>query len=196
MITHIEGILAEKTPTYAVVDCGGVGFMIAISLHTYGSLPEVSSRCKLYTHLQIKEDAHSLFGFSTVYERELFRLLISVSGIGTGTARMMLSAFPPEELAGHIAAGNTDIVQSIKGIGAKTAQRVVVELKEKIGKMAPVLSDNNIGAGNKAAEEALSALVQLGFPKPAASKAVQLVLKDVGAGKAVEEIIRLALKIL
>lgn len=196
MITHIEGILFEKTPTYAVIDCGGVGFMINISLHTYSQLPDEKERCRLYTHFVVKEDAQSLFGFATLYERELFRLLMTVSGIGAGTARMMLSSFPPEELAEHIASGDVAAVQSIKGVGAKTAQRVVLELKDKILKMAPEITPkNNFVSGNKSAEEALSALVQLGFSKPVASKAVQQVLKSMGADLPVEEIVRLALKI-
>lgn len=197
MITHIEGILFEKTPTYAVIDCGGVGFMINISLHTYSQLPDEKERCRLYTHFVVKEDSQSLFGFAGLYERELFRLLMSVSGIGAGTARMMLSAFPPEELASHIAAGDTRMVQSIKGVGAKTAQRVVLELKEKILKMSPEITQkNNLVPDNISAEEALSALVQLGFSKPVAAKAVQQVLKSDGAELPVEEIIRQALKML
>ena len=197
MITHIEGTLFEKSPTYAVIDCGGVGFMIHISLHTYSQLPEEKERCRLHTHFVVKEDAQSLFGFATLYERELFRLLMSVSGIGAGTARMMLSSFPPEELAAHIAGGDIQMVQSIKGVGAKTAQRVVLELKDKVLKMAPEITiKNNPLPGNKSAEEALSALVQLGFSKPVAAKAVQQVLKAGGASLPVEELIRQALKML
>lgn len=196
MITHIKGTLIEKTPTYAVVDCGGVGYMIHISLNTYSGLPETEASCMLYTHFAVKEDAQTLFGFLTPYEREVFRLLITVSGIGPGTARMMLSSFPPEEVAAHIAAGDVAAVQSIKGIGAKTAQRVVVELKDKIQKLGVTAANNNFTAGNKAAEEALSALVQLGFAKPVASKAVQQVLKTEGGDHPVEDMIRLALKML
>lgn len=196
MITHIKGTLVEKTPTYAVIECGGVGFMIHISLNTYSQLPEPGETCRLYTHFSVKEDAQLLFGFSGTYEREVFRLLITVSGIGPGTARMMLSSFPPEEVAAHIAGGDVAAVQSIKGIGAKTAQRVVVELKDKIQKLGVVAANNNSTAGNKAAEEALSALVQLGFTRPIASKAVQQVLKTEGGDHSVEDMIRLALKML
>ena len=196
MITHIKGTLVEKTPTYAVIDCGGVGYMIHLSLTTYSQLPDPGTSCMLYTHFSVKEDAQTLFGFSTPYEREIFRLLITVSGIGTGTARMMLSSFPPEEVAAHIAAGDIAAVQSIKGIGAKTAQRVVVELKDKIRKLGVLAANIPSGTGNKAAEEALSALVQLGFTKPVASKAVQQVLKTEGGEHSVEDMIRLALKML
>ncbi|MBO7465573.1 MAG: Holliday junction branch migration protein RuvA [Bacteroidales bacterium] len=196
MITHIEGTLTEKNPTYAIIDCGGVGFMIHISLPTYSSLPEEKSRCKLFTHFVVKEDAQALYGFASTYERELFRLLIGVSGIGAGTARMMLSAFPPEELAAHIASGDTQAVQSIKGVGAKTAQRVVMELKDKVQRHVTDLPNNISPACNKSAEEALSALVQLGFSKPVASKAVQHVLKAGGEEQTVEEILRSALKML
>lgn len=196
MITHIKGTLVEKTPTYAVIDCDGVGYMIHISLTTFSRLPEQSASCLLYTHFAVKEDAQTLFGFFTPYERDVFRLLITVSGIGTGTARMMLSSFPPEEVAAHIAAGDVAAVRSIKGIGEKTAQRVVVELKDKIQKLGVVVANNQFTAGNKAAEEALSALVQLGFTKPIASKAVQQVLKKEGGEHSVEDMIRLALKML
>lgn len=195
MITHIEGILKKKTPTDVVIDCGGVGFLIHISLHTYSQLPQENNTCRLFTHLQIKEDAHTLFGFFTEYERAVFRMLLSVSGIGAASARMMLSSMSPEELAGQIAAGNAQIIQTIKGIGAKTAQRIVVELKDKIKKMA-VEMPNQVTWDNKSAEEALSALVQLGFSKPVASKSVQAVLKSSDKEMSVEEIVRLSLKML
>ena len=196
MITHIEGILKKKNATDVVIDCGGVGFLINISLYTYSQLPDENSRCHLFTHLQIKEDSHTLYGFFTEYERSVFRLLLSVTGIGAASARMMLSAMPAEELAGQIEAGNTHIIQSIKGIGAKTAQRVVMELKDIIQKMAFEVP-NQPHLDNKPAEEALSALVQLGFSKPVASKTVQAVMKSAPSGGiSVEEIIRLALKML
>ena len=195
MITHIEGILKSKTPTEAVIDCGGVGFLMHISLYTYDQLPEVDQSCLLFTHLQIKEDAHTLFGFFTAYERSLFRLLLSVSGIGAASARMMLSAFPPEELAGQIASGNVQVIQSIKGIGAKTAQRIVMELKDKVQKMTVDLPNKPL-MDNKPAEEALSALVQLGFSKPAAAKSVQTVIESADRALSMEEIIRLTLKML
>ena len=178
-----------------VIDCGGVGFFIQISLNTYSQLPEVDNPCHLFTHLQIREDAHTLFGFSTEYERSLFRLLLSVSGIGAASARMMLSSIPPEELAAQIAAGNVALIQSVKGIGAKTAQRLVVELKDKVQKMTTDLP-NQVVLNNNSAEEALSALVQLGFSKPVASKSVQAVCKSSDKELSVEEIMRLALKML
>lgn len=195
MITHIEGRLDEKNPAFAVIDCQGVGFMINITLPTYSHLPDVGANCRLYTYLSIKEDSHTLFGFYSDYEREIFRLLISVSGIGTGTARMMLSAIPAEELSGHIASGNTDVVCSVKGVGAKTAQRVIMELKDKMQKLG-YEAPNSVPVDNKPAEEALSALVQLGFAKPAAVKAVQAAQKSCGGSASVEDLIRMALKML
>lgn len=195
MITQLEGNLIEKTPSYAVVDCNGIGFMINISLYTYSQLPEVGEKCKLFSHLQIKEDANTLYGFSSKYERDVFRLLISVSGIGASSARMMLSASNPGELANNIALGNVAMIQSLKGIGPKTAQRLVVELKDKIQKLASELPNAAV-LDNKPAEEALSALMQLGFSKPVAFKAIRSALKSNDKEVTVEEIIRLALKML
>ena len=163
MITHIRGRLVDKSPTAVVIDCNGVGYFIHISLHTFSQLKDGES-IKLLTHLQIKEDAHQLYGFATVMEREIFRLLISVSGIGTNTARTMLSSLTPKQIREGIAAEDIVLIQSVKGIGLKTAQRVIIDLKDKILKIYDIdetllISDNT----NK--EEALSALEVLGFAK-------------------------------
>jgi len=130
MITHIQGKLIEKNPTDVVIDCNGVGYQLHISLNTFSQIPD-KEHLKLYTHLQIKEDAHTLFGFSSIAEREIFRLLLSVSGIGASTARTMLSSLTPKQVREGIASGDVALIQSIKGIGAKTAQRVIIDLKDK-----------------------------------------------------------------
>ena len=134
MITHIRGRLVEKSPTAVVIDCNGVGYFINISLHTFSQLKDDES-IKLLTHLQIKEDAHQLYGFATSMEREIFRLLISVSGIGPNTARTMLSSLTPKQIREGIAAEDVALIQSVKGIGLKTAQRVIIDLKDKILKI-------------------------------------------------------------
>lgn len=192
MIHHIEGKLVEKTPTYAVIDCGGVGYQLHISLHTFSNIPD-SGPCRLFAHLAIREDAHVLFGFADQDERELFLQLISVSGVGPGTARMILSSMTPSEIRGSIQAGNVTALKSIKGIGEKSAQRIIVDLKGKIGK------DSAIGAafftGNpKIKDEALTALITLGFAKAAAEKALEKVFKSEGNVVSVEQLIKLALK--
>ena len=134
MITHIQGKLIEKNPTDVVIDCHGVGYLLNISLHTFSQIPD-KENLKLYTHLQVKEDSHTLFGFSSLAEREIFRLLISVSGIGANIARTMLSSLTPKQVREGIALGDVALIQSIKGIGAKTAQRVIIELKDKVLKI-------------------------------------------------------------
>ncbi|MDX1784279.1 MAG: Holliday junction branch migration protein RuvA, partial [Aequorivita vladivostokensis] len=131
MITHIQGRLVEKNPTDVVIDCNGVGYFINISLHTFSDLP-TSENVKLFTHLLVREDAHTLYGFSSVAEREIFRLLISVSGVGASIARTMLSSLAPEQVLDAIAQNDIATIQSVKGIGAKTAQRVILDLKDKI----------------------------------------------------------------
>ncbi len=174
MFEYIEGSLVDKNPVYCVVDVGGVGYSIQISLTTFSHL-QTGARVKLYIHQVIREDANILFGFYNQRERETFRLLISVSGIGANTARMMLSSISPDDLENAIISGNAALLQSIKGIGAKTAQRVIIDLRDKIGKekatgeIFPV-RDNRIK------EEALSALVILGFNKGEADKVISKIL--------------------
>lgn len=191
MIAHIQGKLVEKTPTDVVIDCNGVGYRINISLHTFSLLPD-SDHLKLFTFLQVKEDAHTLFGFVEKAERELFKLLLSVSGVGAGTARTMLSSIAPQQIIQAIASGDVGTVQSIKGIGAKTAQRVILDLKEKVLKIYN-LDEVSVSQSNTNRDEALSALEVLGFARKSAEKVVDKIVKeDVNAS--VETIIKLALK--
>ncbi len=196
MIAYIQGKLAEKTPTYAVVDCGGVGYMLNISLYTYSALPEINNECKLFTHLAIKEDAHTLYAFSTSSEKQLFRLLISVSGVGASTARMILSAINPKELVSYISSGNANVLQSVKGIGAKTAQRIIIEIKDKVLKTEVEIGETSLQYNNNNTDEALSALILLGFSKQIAGKAIDKILKTSNGTLTVEELIKQALRIL
>ena len=176
MITHIQGKLTEKTPTNVVIDCNGVGYHLNISLHTYSQLTN-QENLKLYTHLQVKEDAHTLYGFSSLSEREIFRLLISVSGIGTSIARTMLSSLTPKQVREGIAIGDVALIQSVKGIGSKTAQRVIIELKDKVLKIYDI-EDGAINMNNTNKEEALSALEVLGFTKKQSDRVVDKIISE------------------
>lgn len=191
MITQIRGKLVEKNPTYVVVDCAGVGYFLHISLNTFSSLPE-SEAVTLYTHLSIREDAHTLFGFITKTEREIFKLLISVSGVGPSIARTMLSSMTSAEIQQAIASENVAVIQSVKGIGAKTAQRVIVDLKDKVMKTLD-LDGISVQSNNTNKEEALSALEVLGFPRKQSEKVISNVLKE-NSEASVENLIKLALK--
>ncbi len=191
MIAHIQGKITEKTPTDLVIDCGGVGYHINISLHTYSLLPQTDS-IKLYTYLQVKEDAHTLFGFVEKSEREIFKMLLSVSGIGASIARTMLSSLEPKQVIQAIAMGDVGTIQSIKGIGTKTAQRAILDLKDKVLKLYD-LDEVSILQNNTNKDEALSALEVLGFNKKLAEKVVdKIVAQDSDA--TVESIIKQALK--
>lgn len=175
MIHHLNGRLAEKNPSYVVIECGGVGYRVNISLNTY-SLLGSDEAVTLLTHLQIKEDAHTLFGFHSASERELFRKLISVSGVGTTTAQMMLSAYKPDDIVRGIVNEDVDFLKSIKGIGAKTAQRVIVDLKDKLSKED--LGDQiSTSSYNTSKDEALSALLALGFDKNSSNRVLDKILK-------------------
>lgn len=191
MITHIQGKLVEKTPTEVVIDCNGVGYHINISLHTFSLIPE-QENLKLFTFLQVKEDAHTLYGFVEKQERELFKLLISVSGIGANIARTMLSSLAPQQIIHAIASDDVATVQSIKGIGAKTAQRVILDLKDKVLKVYN-LDEVSIIESNTNKEEALSALEVLGFARKTAEKVVEKINKEV-PNSSVEYLIKQALK--
>jgi Holliday junction DNA helicase RuvA len=191
MITHIQGKLVEKNPTDVVIDCNGVGYLLNISLHTFSQIAEQES-LKLYTHLQIKEDSHSLFGFSSLAEREIFRLLISVSGIGSNIARTMLSSLTPKQVREGIAVGDVALIQSIKGIGAKTAQRVIIELKDKVLKIYDI-DEVSVSKDNTNKDEALSALEVLGFTKKQAERVVDKIVMSQPEAT-VESIIKQALK--
>lgn len=191
MITHIEGRLVEKSPTDVIIDCNGVGYFINISLYTFSNLPE-SENVKLYTHLLVREDSHTLYGFSSVAEREIFRLLISVSGVGANIARTMLSSLSPEQVMNAIAHNDITTIQSVKGIGSKTSQRVVLDLRDKILKVYS-LDEVSVVSSNTNKNEALSALDTLGFaPKQAELVCDKIIRQDPEAS--VETIIKQALK--
>ncbi len=191
MITHIQGKLTEKNPTDVVIECNGVGYILHISLHTYSKIPD-SEHLKLYTHLQVKEDSHTLYGFSSLAEREIFRLLISVSGIGASTARTMLSSLTPVQVREGIATNDVALIQSIKGIGAKTAQRVIIDLKDKVLKIYDI-DEVSVSKGNTSKDEALSALEVLGFVKKQAERIVDKIMIEQPEAN-VETIIKQALK--
>ncbi|ANW97168.1 Holliday junction ATP-dependent DNA helicase RuvA [Wenyingzhuangia fucanilytica] len=191
MITHLKGKLVEKNPTYAIVECNGVGYFLNISLNTFSQIPD-SELVMLYTQLIVREDAHTLYGFISILEREIFKLLISVSGIGPSIARTMLSSLTTEEIQKALATENVALIQSVKGIGAKTAQKVIIELKDKIVKTYD-MENIVVSANNSIKEEALSALEVLGFVKRQAEKAVTAILKET-PDLDVEKLIKLALK--
>ena len=188
MITQIKGRLVEKSPTELVIDCNGIGYLVNISLNTFSLLSD-SESISLYTHLQVKEDSHTLFGFFDKTERNLFRKLISVSGIGASTARTMLSSLNPEEIQRAILSENVSTIQSVKGIGLKTAQRVIIELRDKV---SVINEDMNIGVSNSKREEALSALEVLGYSRKQTTKVVDKLAGEVSE-ISVEEIIKSAL---
>ena len=176
MITQIKGRLVEKSPTELVIDCNGIGYLVNISLNTYSLLSE-SESISLYAHLQVKEDSHTLFGFFEKTERNLFRKLISVSGIGASTARTMLSSLSPDEIQRAILSENVTTIQSIKGIGLKTAQRVIIELRDKVAVLGDV-DDSTIGMSNSKREEALSALEVLGYSRKQTTKVIDKIIGD------------------
>jgi len=190
MITQLQGKLVEKNPTYVVIDCHGVGYEVNISLHTYGQLGS-DENVRLYTHFQIREDAHTLYGFYQPMERSIFRLLISISGIGASIARTMLSSMTPAEIQQAIIQENLAAIKAVKGIGLKTAQRVLIELKDKIQNVAgmeeiPVLKSNTIK------EETLSALEVLGYPRRQAEKVIDKIIQS-APDSSVEALIKQAL---
>ncbi len=194
MIEYIQGTLAEVTPALAVIDCHGVGYGINISLNTYSAIQN-KKETKLFIHEAIREDAHVLYGFATKQERELFLLLITVSGIGGNTARMILSALSPAELCGVISSGNDKLLKTVKGIGLKTAQRIIVDLKDKIATsgMETVSSELFAAPNTETHDEAIAALTMLGFAQAPSQKVVNAILKE-EPGAAVERVIKLALK--
>ena len=191
MITQIRGKLIEKNPTYVVVDVSGVGYWLNISLNTFSLLPD-DEAIMLYTHLSVKEDAHTLYGFSTKVEREIFKLLISVSGVGPSIARTMLSSMTTDEIQQAIASGNVGVIQSVKGIGTKTAQRVLVDLKDKISKTFAI-DEVSFAESNTNKNEALSALEVLGFNRKQSEKVIDKILLEDKTAR-VETLIKKALK--
>lgn len=190
MYEYIQGQLAEINPSYAVVDCHGVGYLIEITVNTYSQIKDLQ-QVKLLTHYVVREDAQLLFGFFDAAEREMFRLLIAINGVGVNTARVMLSSLTVDELREAVATQNVKKVKSVKGIGEKGAQRIILELQDKIGKVEGNML-NTISTSNKNAEEALSALTMLGFPKAAADKVLQQLAKA-DPNATVEELIKMAL---
>ncbi len=195
MYEYIAGLVAEATPTYAVIEAAGVGYFINISLKTYSDI-EHQKETKLYVHFIVREDQQTLFGFSTKLERELFRQLISVSGVGGNTARMILSTYTPKELQSIIASENAVLLKNVKGLGLKTAQKIIVDLSGKmleLGASDLMMPEIATVANNAIFDEALAALSMLGFQKAASDKALKAIFKE-NPNIAVEEAIRSALK--
>ena len=195
MIAHIKGKIEEKTPAHIVIDCNGVGYGIQISLHTFDQISALNE-VKLLTYLSIKEDAHILYGFAEEDERQLFMQLISVSGVGTNTARMILSSLKPSEIKHAISSGNWTLLKSIKGIGPKTAQRLVIDLQDKVKQInltEPQNTSNGVRSG--ISEQALSALISLGFAKQEAEKVLSKVRQS-NPEFTVEQLVKQSLKLL
>ena len=197
MIDYIRGELAELTPTTAVVEAAGVGYAMNISLNTYSAI-QGKKDVKLYTYEAIREDAHLLYGFHSKKEREMFLLLITVSGVGPNTARMVLSSMSPQELCNSISTGNEKMIKGVKGIGLKTAQRIIVDLRDKIvtlGIADEIPAGGAVGApvNNQVKDEAVSALIMLGFSPAPSQKVVVEILKS-NPSAPVEEVVKLALK--
>lgn len=196
MLDYIKGEIAELNPASVVVEVGGLGYSAHISLNTYSSLNGLKD-CKLYIYESIREDAHQLFGFIDKRERELFLLLISVSGIGANTARMILSSMGTSELEGVISSGNSTLLKTVKGIGSKTAERIIIDLKDKVksGEDPAHISSSVSPTNTAVTKEAIAALTMLGFNLPASQKTVHKLVKD-NPGFTVEQIIKNALKML
>lgn len=194
MYDYFNGHVAALSPTAVTIDCAGVGFFLHISLHTYSRIKD-QQKVKLYAHHVVREDAQLLFGFAEEEERHMFRELLAVSGVGATTARVVLSSMTAGQLRNVIASGDANSLQKVKGIGAKTAQRIVVELQDKMRKGVPLAGAAGIPADmhNNASEEALSALLTLGFARASAEKALSHASKSVGSGAGVEELIKTAL---
>ena len=200
MITYLRGLLSELSPTNAIIDCGGVGYLVGKSLNTYSALSTQSGEVKLHTVQIIREDSHQLYGFASKDERELFVLLTSVSGIGPNTARVILSQYNTQELGSILSLGQVDALKAVKGIGLKTAQRIILELKGKLKLDETDLSSQALGNGSaattsKTSKEAISALKMLGYPEAAAQKTVRTLIST-SPLLSVEDIIKQALKLL
>ena len=187
MINHIDGKLVDKTPTNVVIDCNGVGYSINISLQTFSKIND--ERCKLFTHLSVKEDSHTLYGFITENERKLFRHLISVSGVGPSTAQVILSTYKSDEIINYISASDVAAIKNVKGIGIKTAQRIIIDLKDKVTKSA-ISDEISLDLNNTIQNEALSALVALGFSKKIAQQKIDKALTNKQGNFDVETLVR------
>jgi Holliday junction DNA helicase RuvA len=192
MINYIKGAITEISPTSVTIETGGIGYFINISVNTFSKL-DGKSEYQILIHEVIREDAHQLFGFADKEERDIFRLLISVSGIGANTARMMLSSLIPAEVEKAILESNVNLLKSVKGIGLKTAQRVIVDLKDKVGKLSSSTGEIFTFEDNTKREEALSALVMLGFARSAVSKVLEKIIRE-EKNLTVEDMIKRALK--
>lgn len=192
MLEYLSGRMVEKSPAHCVVECNGVGYFLNISVNSSASLKE--ENCKIYTHLQVREDSHTLYGFATLQEREVFRKLISVSGVGASTAQLILSGMTSEEVVHSILSEDIAKFKSVKGIGAKSAQRIIVDLKDKMSKEG-IEGNISFSSGNTQKEEALSALTALGFVKLSASKVLDKILKEKPEATT-EELVKGALKFL
>jgi len=193
MIAFLKGRLAHKEATYVIIDVNGVGYRVFISLNTYSAIKNEES-CTLFTHFHVKEDAQLLYGFTQTAEKQTFQLLISISGVGPNTALMVLSTLSALELKNAIVSDDVKTIQSVKGIGAKTAQRIILELKDKVLKEGIEPEENNGTSSNRVQEEALTALVTLGISKNIAEKSILKILKTADASITVEELIKGALK--
>jgi Holliday junction DNA helicase RuvA len=196
MIAYLNGKLVFKDPTYVIIDVGGIGYHVKISLQTFSKIKD-EEQIRLLTFLHIKEDAHTLYGFSEESEKRLFLLLISINGVGANTGLMILSSLSTEEVEHAILSADVATIQAVKGIGAKTAQRIILELKDKVGKAGSAGSTTPLGflkGGNKIREEALQALITLGFPKALAEKNITSVLKKTNGEISLEDLIKASLK--
>ncbi len=197
MIAYLDGKLTFKEPAYVIIDVQGVGYEVRISLQTFSTLPEVNEKCRLFTFLNIREDAHILFGFREITEKQLFLDLVSVSGIGPNTALVMLSSLSSVEIRQAIITEDLRVIQGIKGIGAKTAQRVILELKDKLKKdhlaSGSMTTNLFLGPNSAARTDAISALIVMGIPRPVAEKSVDTILKK-QPDISVEELIKLSLR--
>lgn len=192
MFAYLSGKFSYKNPTVVYVDVSGVGYHVNISLNTYSQIQKLEEG-KLFTYLQVKEDAHTLYGFFDEQEKEIFTLLISVSGVGAATARMMLSNMKPSEITSAITSGNARLLENVKGIGRKTAERLILELKDKVQKITVDLPGNQ-AHGNTLEQDALNALVALGIARPVGEQALKKVLNSDPTSKTLEELIKKALK--
>lgn len=196
MIHHLNGRLVEKTPTYVVIECGGVGYQVNISLNTFEQIGG-DEQLKLHTHLVVREDAQILYGFAQTEERELFLLLLGVSGVGASTARMILSSMDVNQAKLAIQSNDVNAMKSVKGIGAKTAQRIIIDLQDKLGALEPQfgeVSTQSLAAHNNSRQEALIALTTLGFDRNRCEKTLDQILKEKPTMAAVEDLIKDALK--
>lgn len=192
MYAYLQGKFTYKTPALVYIDVNGIGFEVNISLNTYSHIQSLEQG-KLYTHLQVKEDGHTLYGFFDKGEKEMFLLLVSISGVGAATARMMLSSLKPEELGRAILQGNVKLLESVKGIGKKTAERLVLELKDKIGKYSPD-ANLSVQVGNSLEQDALNALTALGIPRSQAEQSIQKIILAEPSVLKLEDLIKKALK--